>query len=582
MKQIQETPSHSDRLLNLLDKAYEAPYRPDSFHELMEAAHDFYISAIDDVSSHSLENANYEDSATISSHLARIERLLNERELENRSHPSNINRPTLITLLIDPGTGMVEGNLLAKEFFKHGFPLHINNLNLDAASRRQLMKLAQGAMAANGFSNDICLVKRKDETTAHLAKCGKWINSEFNNGAQTRGLAVSIAHFHWTAEALQFCQSMFDLSVSEVEVLAALLNGKSQTEIAKARGRSVETIKAQSKAILRKSGCRKTTDLLVLATTYGLLVDPGKPHSGTSRTEIPFLARPDRIFTRPDGRKISYGVYGDPAGRPVLFIHGLVQGPFFPPDMIERFKRDGVRIIAPSRPSFGQTDAPHDWKNFDHVVVDDVIMLLPEITDQPVTVVAHQGGVSHACRIAFALGEQTRNMVMVGAGVPIDEKKHIPHMGVQTRIAALGVKYTPRILETVIHIGIVNWLRKGLRPYSEHLFSNSPTDQDHLDDPRIYPICEAGILHMIEQGAKAIIYDGKAAMADWESDFLRLNCTIKWLHGTKDPIMRYDFVQEFVAAHGGEPVELVEDGGNTMHLSHSDVFHRVIAEAVFA
>lgn len=568
--------------MNLLDKAYDAPYRPDSFHELMEAAHDFYFAEKDAGSSHPLENADYENNTTISNHLARIERLLNERELENRSHPGNINSPALITLLINPGTGMVEGNSLAKEFFKHSFPLQINHLNLDAASRRQLMNMAQAAMTAGGFSNDICLVKRKDGTTAHLAKCGKWVNSEFNSGAQTRGLAVSIAHFNWTAEALQFCQSMFDLSVSETEVLAALLNGNSQTEIAEARGRSVETIKAQSKAILRKSGCRKTTDLLVLATTYGLLVDPGKPHPGTSRTETPLLARPDRIFTRPDGRKISYGIYGDPTGRPVLFIHGLVQGPFFPPDMIARFKQDGIRIIAPSRPSFGQTDAPHDWNDFDDVVVDDVMMLLPEVTGQPVTVVAHQGGVSHACRIAFALGKQTRNMVMVGAGIPIDEKKHIPHMGVQTRIAALGVKYTPRILETVIHIGIVNWLRKGLRPYSEHLFSNSPTDQAYLDDPRIYSICEAGILHMVEQGAKAIIHDGKAAMADWEDDFLRLDCPIRWLHGTKDPIMRYDFVQEFVAAHGGEPVELIEGGGNTMHLSHSDVFHRVIAEAVFA
>jgi pimeloyl-ACP methyl ester carboxylesterase/DNA-binding CsgD family transcriptional regulator len=571
---------HSDRLLNLLDKAYDASFQPDSFHDLMKAAHDFYFSEPDDFSAHALAVSDYENNASISSHLARIERLLDERELENRSHSSNINRPALIALLIDPETGIVEGNVLAKGFFGHGFPIHMNKLNLDASSRRKLLDLAREAVAAEGFNNEICLIKRKDETAAHLAKYGKWINAEFTNGAWARGLAVSIAHFEWTAEALQFCQSMFDLSVSETEVLAALLNGQSQAEIARSRRRSVETIKAQSKAILRKSGCSRTTDLLVLATTYGLLVDPGKQQSRSSRAEVLAISRPDRIFTRADGRKISYGVYGDPGGKPVLFIHGLVQGPFFPADMIGKFKEDGIRVIAPSRPSFGQTDPPHDWKAFDQTVVDDVIQLLPEITNDPLTVIAHQGGTSHACRIAFALGKQTRNMVMVGAGIPIDEKKHISHMGVQTRVAALGVKYTPRILETLIHIGIVNWLRKGIRPYAEHLFSNSPTDQALLDDPRIYTICEAGILHMIEQGAKAIIYDGKAAMADWESDFLKLTCPIKWLHGTKDPIMRYDFVQEFVVTHGGAPVELVDNAGNTMHISHSDIFHRVIAQAV--
>jgi hypothetical protein len=30
--------TQSERLLHLLDKAYEAPFQPDNFHELMKAA----------------------------------------------------------------------------------------------------------------------------------------------------------------------------------------------------------------------------------------------------------------------------------------------------------------------------------------------------------------------------------------------------------------------------------------------------------------------------------------------------------------------------------------------------------------
>ena len=87
---MQEHLTHSDRLLTLLDKAYDAPFRPDSFHDLMKAAHDFYFTEADDFSSHALKEGGYENNATISSHLSRIERLLDERELDNRSHPSNI------------------------------------------------------------------------------------------------------------------------------------------------------------------------------------------------------------------------------------------------------------------------------------------------------------------------------------------------------------------------------------------------------------------------------------------------------------------------------------------------------------
>ncbi|OCW58631.1 alpha/beta fold hydrolase [Hoeflea olei] len=576
---MQDMLSHSDRLLNLLDKAYDAPFRPDSFDDLMRAAHEFYFTRADAAAPHALEAGDYDNNRMITSHLDRIERLLNERELENRAHPGNIASPALSTLLIDPATGEVEGNPNAREFFGHDFPVHIRKLNLDPASRTDLMQMARQAVGQEGFTTDIRLVKRRQDDAAHLAKCGRWVSAQYSTGGETRGLAVSIVHFQWSAQALAFCRSMFDLSASETDVLAALLNGKSQTEIAEDRCRSVETIKSQSKAILRKSGCRRITDLLVLATTYGLIADDGSSLPQGRAATGPAIARPDRIFTRADGRKVSYGLFGDPAGKPVLFVHGLVQGPFFPADMIERFRKDGIRVIAPSRPSFGRTDPPRDWKDFDRTVVEDARLLVAELTGEPVTVVAHQGGVSHACRIAAALGSQAKNMVMVSAGVPIDEEKHIAHMGMQTRIAALGVKYTPRILETMIHIGIVTWLRKGLKPYAQNLFSNSPTDLAHLEDPRIYPICEAGILHMIEQGAKALIHDGKAAMADWEADYAGLRCPVRWLHGGCDPIIRPDFVEEFAAAHGGAPVEIVEDGGNTMHLSHSEIFHRVIAEA---
>ena len=76
---------------------------------------------------------------------------------------------------------------------------------------------------------------------------------------------------------------------------------------------------------------------------------------------------------------------------------------------------------------------------------------------------------------------------------------------------------------------------------------------------------------MIAHGKQTMIEDGKAPMADWSADYHRLSCPIHWIHGTKDPIMRHDFVTEFVAKHQSEPVELVEDGANTILLAHSDI-----------
>jgi pimeloyl-ACP methyl ester carboxylesterase/DNA-binding CsgD family transcriptional regulator len=570
--------TQSERLLHLLDKAYEAPFQPDNFHELMKAAHNFYFESWDDLSVTDIKSANFANDSTLASHLNRIELLIRERELENRSHATNLNKPTLIALLINPDTWICEGNHLAAEFFGQRFPCAFKELKLEKSSLNQLKKMAQRALSS-GFNNEICRVKRSDTNVASLAKCGVWINPEDNDTNQKKGLAVSIAHFNWTPNALGFCQSMFQLADSETSVLAALLNGKTQAEIAAERGRSVETIKAQAKSILRKSGCSKVSDLMVLATTYGLLVDPGGERGFQTGDKPLDFARPDQIFMGKDGRKISYGIHGDPNGQVVLFVHGLVHGPFFPADMIAAFKKDGLKVIAPSRPGFGLSDPPESWKDFDETVIQDALSLLDAKTKGPVTVVAHQGGVSHACRITNAPGERAKNMVMIGAGIPIDEKRHLEGMGLQTRIAAMGVKYTPRLLETMIRIGIANELRRGVKPYLHHLFSNSPIDQNLLDDPNIYPICEAGILHMIEQGPKAMVNDGAAAMADWSSDLLSIACPVTWVHGTMDPIMRLDFVLEYVGQHRGDPVIEVENGAGNMHLSHADICYKAILDA---
>ncbi|MGB7433084.1 MAG: alpha/beta fold hydrolase [Ahrensia sp.] len=569
--------SQFDRLLTLLDHAYDAPFQPDNFHALMNAAHAFYYDEDSDDSVAAA--ASFDTDTALHSHLTRIEQLLVDRELENRSQAHNLNKPALVALLLDPETGMVEGNGLAQSFFDQRFPCPLSTLKLEKSSREELRQLAVGAAQNREFANRICMVRRVDDPAIHLAKCGVWINPEAPPDGQARGLAVSIAHFKWSADSLLFCQSMFGLTQSEASVLAALLNGASQAEIAVQRGRSAETVKAQAKSILRKTGCSRISEVMVLATTYGMLADAGTKPTGGDDEPYRAFTRPNRVITGDDGRTISYGIYGDPHGVPVLFVHGLLQGPFFPADINDRFVADGLCVIAPSRPGFGRTDRPADWWAFDESVVADALAVVRATTDKPLTIVAHQGGVSHACRIARALANQCKNMVMISAGVPIDEKKHIPAMGLQTRIAAIGVKHTPRLLETMIRIGIANELRKGIRPYLEHFFSNSPVDRDLLDDPRIYPVCEAGVLHMIDNGAKTIVHDGRAAMADWEADYNALSCPTYWYHGTQDPVMRYDFVEEFVANHGGAPVHLIDGAGITLHLAHSDVFTKAIADA---
>lgn len=60
-------------------------------------------------------------------------------------------------------------------------------------------------------------------------------------------------------------QRFFPISASELAVLDLVVKGMTNAEIAEARGRSLETVNSQMKALIRKSGTRNRTELVRLA-----------------------------------------------------------------------------------------------------------------------------------------------------------------------------------------------------------------------------------------------------------------------------------------------------------------------------
>jgi DNA-binding CsgD family transcriptional regulator len=62
-------------------------------------------------------------------------------------------------------------------------------------------------------------------------------------------------------QATPLLQALFDLSPAEAVVAARIAAGQSADEIARADGKSVETVRNQLKSVLGKTGCRRQVDL---------------------------------------------------------------------------------------------------------------------------------------------------------------------------------------------------------------------------------------------------------------------------------------------------------------------------------
>jgi pimeloyl-ACP methyl ester carboxylesterase len=63
-----------------------------------------------------------------------------------------------------------------------------------------------------------------------------------------------------------------------------------------------------------------------------------------------------RLLVMRDGRKLEVTEYGDPAGHPAFFFHGLIGSHHQAAYISEAAGRVGLRIIAPNRPGVGHSD----------------------------------------------------------------------------------------------------------------------------------------------------------------------------------------------------------------------------------
>lgn len=546
--------AQSGALIDFLDKAYDAPGRPDRFQDVMEAARGVFFAPETDAPITPRLLALDEKLAP---HMARIQTLLDEAGGRTGSAPA----PCHAHFTLGPGGRVVGADAAAKTFIGSG--AEIGALNLDHASKRKLTDCLH-----NAGEDTVVILTNEDLRQSAAALCRR-----HGEGPETR-LNISLSHMDWTQEAVTFVGKAMGLTEAETQTLAGHLRGQSQSEIARARGRSAETVKAQAKAILRKSGCAKMSEVTQLGASLALLhaLAPPADKSQPVNTERP-LTLPLK-----DGRTLGYYVYGATNGFPLLFFHGSLYGPFFTAAFVGGLKKLGVTLYAPSRPGFGETSPAKDYNG---ATLRDALALIDRIGAQDLLLAAHMGGGPHAFRCAGALGERVKGMVMIGAGIPIDEKRHVGRMNYFTRIAAQAVKHAPAMMEIITRIAMANYKRRGYRKFYEDYFAGSPADEEAMRDPEIYAIAEKGLAHLIGQGPKTFIADGRAQMEDWTDDFDRANARAVWLNAEDDPVMGAEFVRDYVSARTNHPVELAPHGGyNLLHL-HPGMTLALIEKALF-
>ena len=241
----------------------------------------------------------------------------------------------------------------------------------------------------------------------------------------------------------------FDLTDAERRILRHLVNGDAPQDIASQRQTSVQTVRTQIKSLLAKTGFSSQVDLMRQITTIGRrdpVEDPAIPSSGSDHHPRP-APRILRQFRPALGGMMEYTRIGPKDGRPVLYLHGLIDSLTMSDNIHAALHAHGIRLIAPVRPSFGGSTAYGSQETPEQGFADRVVALLDHLQiEAPVPVIGHMAGAFYAYHLAQRHPQRIAQIVAVAGAVPMAEPWQFAKMSKGHRIAGLTARRAPSLL----------------------------------------------------------------------------------------------------------------------------------------
>tara|TARA_R110000868_G_scaffold49287_3_gene159076 strand:- start:27790 stop:29805 length:2016 start_codon:yes stop_codon:yes gene_type:complete len=382
-------------------------------------------------------------------------------------------------------------------------------------------------------------------------------------------VVVVTSELRWPETLNRTLRDAFALTPAEIEILRALSEGRSLRDIAHVRDRSIETVRAQIKAILSKTETTSQNELLRLTLTIMEVVPDGANEIGAiSGQALPRLAdirisratetleeRPFHVLIRPDGRRVEYLLLGDPKGRPVLFTHGALGLCRWPGALERQAQAAGICVVVPVRPGYGASTPLPSTANRRQEVVRDMAALMDRLGIASVPVLTLDLDVHYIAHLHARCPGRVKALIAVGGTLPLTARAQYERMGRWHLFIRAGARYTPALYPFMVQAGIAMQRRLGRQGWLRKIFAESAADRALADRPEAFEAIDVGMDIMMREGFDAATAFTEEVMTservDWraEIDAMRDKVPIHFLHGDDDLQMvaetRRELAQEY-------------------------------------
>ncbi|PLX38422.1 MAG: hypothetical protein C0606_09470 [Hyphomicrobiales bacterium] len=561
----------------LVDSLYGLLTEPDGFEQLVQRLSESYSTLLEQEQSDNLAllqqniSGNLED---IEHHFDRAARLfdrINHEIYDNAGGSSDDENAPYPVMLINARGIITYANRNARTGYGLDRGDSISALPVDAGMARSIeasLRRIDGSPRDDSFV--VLPVYHPETETRSLFT----LSPEPGNGNEPLARLQQL-EFGWNGEVgTTICES-FGLTAAEQEILRAIVEGRSFADLANARQRSVETVRTQARSLFRKTGARSQLELIRM---FGALSIAMPTRQTNAAPPAPDSRRHDLIEVEP-GRRLQVDLMGPDDGLPVIMLHGLFSGTGLTADGHAALHRHGLRIIAPWRPRFAESDAA-DWtfQKTPYAFADDIKTVMDRYGIKRAVLMGRFTGALYAAAAARVLGPAIAGVVVVAGTPPIRSRAQLDVMAPMQRLYAYSARYFPTALP-ILTRGLLHMIMKGPPgQFFDSLYQKPEEDVETSRDPEVRAILTDGTFKSFGGGSKAYETDVRHTARDWSDYYDGIKQPTLLLHGRLDPVTTIDQVHDIIARFPALKLIEIPDAGQLFLYSRPDFTIGTIAE----
>lgn len=274
-----------------------------------------------------------------------------------------------------------------------------------------------------------------------------------------------------------------------------------------------------------------------------------------------------------DGRQLAYADWGDPAGAPVVLMHGWPGSRLGGALLDGTAGANGARLIVPDRPGLGRSDPCQgrtlsDWP-------DDLDRLMTTLGVERFALVGYSGGAAYALACAHRLRDRVSAVAIVSGLAPVPSVRATmvlpPHMiailslcrvypalaGVPVGALSFVIHSLPRLLALQTRLAVC------------------ADDRRVLSRPAVFEALQAEYREAFRQGTGAVAHEAVINARDWGFPLRQLPPGIHLYHGRDDRLIPAALAYRLARALPACRCRIVPGAG---HFWIADHFGEVLAD----